>query len=225
MSNLTPGPTSSLRDLQLAPEYRSSHESIVDAFYVPCLSRSVRYLRAAGYFTSWSLALAAAGLPEFLRGGGTMRMVVSPYLDLEDSQAMADRGNATSGRPGSAPTSHRQPRSPIFHIPRRSRSSALVSRRRTFLMAALRASAERWSARTRASVIGLLIMAQIEHSFRPSQAYLFSPPTLTSGSTISGRYPRETPSPLGAWGKRHSELWMRCGAHRRRPSPAAQDYN
>ena len=45
-------------------------------FYVPVLSRAVRYDRVSGYFTSAGLAAAAQGLASFLPGGGTMRLVV-----------------------------------------------------------------------------------------------------------------------------------------------------
>lgn len=62
---------------------------MVRDFYVPCLQVSRTYLRAAGYFTSQSLALVAAGLPDFILSGGCMRLIASPYLDAEDIDALA----------------------------------------------------------------------------------------------------------------------------------------
>ena len=78
-----------LRSLSLAPEYRRGHADMVRDFYVPCLRVSCTYLRAAGYFTSQSLALVAAGLPPFIHGGGLMRLIASPYLDSDDIDALA----------------------------------------------------------------------------------------------------------------------------------------
>ena len=78
----------SLRDTSLDIVYRSDHGSLVDTFYVPCLAASVEYMRAAGYFTSRSLALVAAGLPVFIASGGRVRLVVSPQLELADVEAM-----------------------------------------------------------------------------------------------------------------------------------------
>ena len=77
----------SLKGLQLAYEYRSDSTNIVDNFYIPCLSESVEYWRAVGFFTSQGLALAAKGLAPFIAGGGRMRLVASPWLEPEDIEA------------------------------------------------------------------------------------------------------------------------------------------
>lgn len=77
----------SLKELQLAYEYRSDSTNIVDSFYTPCLSESVGYWRAVGYFTSQGLALAAKGLASFIDGGGQMRLVASPWFEPEDIEA------------------------------------------------------------------------------------------------------------------------------------------
>ncbi|MBE3519597.1 MAG: hypothetical protein IMW97_04765, partial [Firmicutes bacterium] len=45
-------------------------------FYIPALSRSVSYDRTAGFFSSWSLAMAAAGVAHLVRAGGCMRLLV-----------------------------------------------------------------------------------------------------------------------------------------------------
>ena len=77
----------SLQDCQLAYEYRSDSTNIVDNFYIPCLSQSIEYWRAVGYFTSQGLMLAAKGLAAFVAGGGRMRLVASPLLEAEDIEA------------------------------------------------------------------------------------------------------------------------------------------
>lgn len=79
-----------LRELQLAPDYRSDHPgSLVDEFYVPCLERSTEYRRAVGYFTSDGLSVAARGLAAFIAGGGTARLVASPMLEPDDAAAIS----------------------------------------------------------------------------------------------------------------------------------------
>ena len=76
-----------LKDLQLAHDYRSDRSNLVEEFYVRCLTESVEYWRAVGYFTSHGLALAAEGLPAFLRHNGQMKLVASPLLEPEDIEA------------------------------------------------------------------------------------------------------------------------------------------
>lgn len=78
----------SLTVLDLKPEYRSDRHSLVEAFFRPCLRRSVRYDRAVGFFASSSLDLLADGLDEFLDNGGRIRLVASPRLDPDDAEAM-----------------------------------------------------------------------------------------------------------------------------------------
>lgn len=74
--------------LGIADEYRRGHASLVADFYIPCLNASTAYWRAAGYFTSTSLALVAAGLSRFLTHDGEMRLIASPVLSPEDAAAI-----------------------------------------------------------------------------------------------------------------------------------------
>nr|WP_283775467.1 DNA phosphorothioation system restriction enzyme [Desulfuromonas sp. CSMB_57] len=57
-------------------------------FFIPCLESTTLYRRAAGYFTSAGLALAARGVASLASRGGKMRLVVSPYLDPDDLNAL-----------------------------------------------------------------------------------------------------------------------------------------
>ena len=78
-----------LRDIGLAHDYRSDRSNLVEEFYVRCLTESVEYWRAVGYFTSHGLAVAARGLAAFVGNGGRMRLVASPLLETEDIEAFA----------------------------------------------------------------------------------------------------------------------------------------
>lgn len=57
-------------------------------FYVPALSRAVRYDRVAGYFRSSSLAAASQGFSAFVGRQGKMRLIVGADLELEDVKAI-----------------------------------------------------------------------------------------------------------------------------------------
>lgn len=77
-----------LPDIQLKTSYRTGRDDLVNDFFVPCLSESVTYRRAAGYFSSYGLALAARGVAKLVARGGQMRLVVSPYLEPDDVEAL-----------------------------------------------------------------------------------------------------------------------------------------
>lgn len=77
-----------LRGILLKNSYRTGREDLVRDFFVPCLSESILYRRAAGYFTSHGLALAARGVAKLVAAGGEMRLVVSPHLDPADVEVL-----------------------------------------------------------------------------------------------------------------------------------------
>jgi len=79
----------SLLDLSLKYKYRSDNEKLYIDFYEKCLRESVKYDRAAGYFTSESLKLIAQGLEYFLHNGGNVRIIANPHLTKEDLEAIA----------------------------------------------------------------------------------------------------------------------------------------
>lgn len=78
----------SLASLNLKTSYRTGRDQLVKDFFVPCLENAVLYRRAAGYFTSAGLALAARGVAKLVANGGEMRLVASPYLDPDDVEAL-----------------------------------------------------------------------------------------------------------------------------------------
>ncbi|MCB1078493.1 MAG: DNA phosphorothioation system restriction enzyme, partial [Verrucomicrobiae bacterium] len=61
---------------------------MVSDFFVPCLQKAILYRRSAGYFTSAGLALAARGVASLVSRGGRMQLVVSPYLEPQDIEAL-----------------------------------------------------------------------------------------------------------------------------------------
>jgi superfamily II DNA or RNA helicase len=75
--------------------YGPSDDRLRD-FYIPALSRAVSYERTAGFFSSWSLAVAAAGVAHLVQAGGSMRLLVGARLAEEDVEAV-ERGEEAFG--------------------------------------------------------------------------------------------------------------------------------
>jgi DNA phosphorothioation system restriction enzyme len=78
-----------LADLGLEIRYRSNEHNLLEDFYLPCLREAEEYDRAVGFFSSYALSAAAAGLPPFIHRGGRMRLVASPELSPDDADAIA----------------------------------------------------------------------------------------------------------------------------------------
>lgn len=84
----------SLSELPLQLSYRTGRDDMVRDFFIPCMEASDLYRRAAGYFTSSGLALAARGVASLASRGGKMRLVVSPHLDPDDVDALQAAADA-----------------------------------------------------------------------------------------------------------------------------------
>ena len=78
---------SSLRDVQWKTSYRPV-DGLLENFYVPALSRAVRYDRIAGFFSSTALSVAAAGVARLVARGGKMRLLVGAQLSKQDVDAI-----------------------------------------------------------------------------------------------------------------------------------------
>lgn len=83
----------SFNELNLNYKYRSNQNKIHKDFYEPCLKNSIRFDRAAGYFSSGSLRVLAQGMEHFLQNGGKMRVIANPHLSESDLEAI-ERGYA-----------------------------------------------------------------------------------------------------------------------------------
>ncbi|MCZ7532621.1 MAG: SNF2-related protein [Acidimicrobiia bacterium] len=82
--------TESLRDIDLQSQY-FGYDDRLNGFYIPALSHANRYDRVAGYWRASSLSAAATGLVEFIRRGGTMRIIAGAELSEADV-AVLDQG-------------------------------------------------------------------------------------------------------------------------------------
>ena len=77
-----------LNQLKLQLSYRTGRGDMVKDLFVPCLEQSILYRRAAGYFTSFGLGLAARGIASLASRKGVMRLVASPHLEPGDVEAL-----------------------------------------------------------------------------------------------------------------------------------------
>ena len=72
-----------LKDQKIEPEYRSDTNPPLN-FHISCLKNSIRFDRAAGYFSSSGLSEAAQGFAHFLYADGKIRLIVSPNFEEKD---------------------------------------------------------------------------------------------------------------------------------------------
>jgi len=79
-----------LKDLHLKNAYDSDFDDILNDFYIPALSNSIKYKRLAGFFTSSSLAVAAKGLSKFISTGGHMKLICGAKLRKADVKAIKE---------------------------------------------------------------------------------------------------------------------------------------
>lgn len=87
----------SLRDLILRPDYNKTEHDIANEFYLPCMRSSTRYDRITGYFGSTVYIIAWPALKLFVKQGGKIRVISSPYITAEDQEAIL-QGYSARGR-------------------------------------------------------------------------------------------------------------------------------
>ena len=77
-----------LRALPIKQHYDSDSDDILNDFYLPALSQSIKYYRIAGFFSSNVLAIASRGVMTFIRNGGKMDLIVGALLNRNDIDAI-----------------------------------------------------------------------------------------------------------------------------------------
>lgn len=84
----TGSPSELLEDRAFPAAMNTSDDDLAQDFFVPVLSRAVRYDRAVGYFSSGWLKGNARGMLDFAANSGLGRWVTSPILAEEDWAAL-----------------------------------------------------------------------------------------------------------------------------------------
>ncbi|MEI8191508.1 MAG: SNF2-related protein, partial [candidate division NC10 bacterium] len=89
-----------LRDFPWQISYGPNDDRL-ESFYLPALSRSIRFDLATGVFNSAALAIAAAGIARLIQAGGRMRLLCGAQLSPDDVEAIkrgADLGTTVGAR-------------------------------------------------------------------------------------------------------------------------------
>jgi len=80
----------SLRELQLKERYITGEDDLVEEFYIPCITRSLTYDRAAGFFNSMIYLRIREGMEPFIRRGGKIRLITSAKLTPHDVEKIRE---------------------------------------------------------------------------------------------------------------------------------------
>lgn len=80
----------SLKNLNLKFRYRSGRDDLVEDFFIPTLGVATLYQRAAGFFSASALISLSRGIQELLNNNGSMQLIVSPILSLDDITAIQE---------------------------------------------------------------------------------------------------------------------------------------
>lgn len=73
---------------KVKPCLNTSEDDLVQELYQPCLQWATHFDRGVGYFTTGWLTHNVAGLSDFASRGGVMRLITSPILSNDDSDAI-----------------------------------------------------------------------------------------------------------------------------------------
>lgn len=73
-----------LDKLKFKKIYRTNKDNVDKEFYIPCFSNSLTLKRAAGFFSLKSLLLSIDGLIPFVENNGSVDLICSPNLSVED---------------------------------------------------------------------------------------------------------------------------------------------
>lgn len=78
----------SLEHYSFNRSYSTSKDDLLNDFYIPALENSLKYDRAAGFFSSGLVALAPLAFSHFIQGGGRIRLICSPNFSATDIAAI-----------------------------------------------------------------------------------------------------------------------------------------
>ena len=80
----------SLRNLPLKGVYKSDNENLLNDFYFKTLSVASQYDRAVGFFSASTISYAAQALSAFVKSGGTIRLIVGAFTEIDDLNAVRE---------------------------------------------------------------------------------------------------------------------------------------
>lgn len=75
-------------NVKINKEYRIPRDNIAKELYIPLLKEATLYKRSVGFFTSSALLEIATGITHLVKNDGKILLIVSPYLENEDIEAI-----------------------------------------------------------------------------------------------------------------------------------------
>lgn len=78
-----------LDQLTFKTEYHTSEDNVLEDFYIPCLQRSVLYLRITAFFSGITFQMLARGLTPLIQNGGSMKLIISTQLSQQEKEAIS----------------------------------------------------------------------------------------------------------------------------------------
>jgi len=85
-----------LARIKFDSNYSTSQAHLLEDFYEPALTASIKYDRAAGYFSSSLIAIAPLAYSSFVSNGGRLRLICSPYVSESDALRLEPDPSAIS---------------------------------------------------------------------------------------------------------------------------------
>lgn len=80
----------SFKEFSFLPGYTKTRNDVYKEFYEPCMKNAVKYDRITGYFGSSVFVVISRALKEFILNDGKIRIICSPVLTEEDTQAIIE---------------------------------------------------------------------------------------------------------------------------------------
>lgn len=71
----------------------TSEDNLIEELYLPCLKWAERFDRGVGFFTTGWISYNIEGMSDFASRGGKMRLITSPILSNDDTDAMINSEN------------------------------------------------------------------------------------------------------------------------------------
>ena len=83
-----------LKGIKIEESYDSEYDNILKEFYIPALSNSISYKRLCGEFSSSTLAIAARGIIELIKNGGSIQLICGSKFSKSDIETIQTFNNS-----------------------------------------------------------------------------------------------------------------------------------
>lgn len=78
---------------KVKPCLDTSEDNLIEELYLPCLKWAERFDRGVGFFTTGWISYNIEGMSDFASRGGKIRLITSPILSNDDTDAIINSGN------------------------------------------------------------------------------------------------------------------------------------